>query len=77
MLAVVVLCGLSAISAMSAMGMGFVGFIGAIAIIVAGGVAARIWCELLIILFRIHENTKKMAEERPHPFESVPPAYNP
>ena len=29
--------------------------------IVAGGVFARIWCELMIVLFKIHENIKKLA----------------
>lgn len=32
-------------------------------VIVAGGVGARIWCELLIVLFKIHENLKKLAEK--------------
>lgn len=31
-------------------------------IIVGGGVAARIWCELLIVLFKIHENIRKLAD---------------
>ena len=30
--------------------------------IVAGGVFARIWCELMIVLFKIHENIKKLAD---------------
>jgi hypothetical protein len=32
-------------------------------IIVGGGVGARIWCELLIVLFKIHENIKKIADK--------------
>ncbi len=31
--------------------------------IVGGAVAARIWCELLIVLFKIHENIKKVADK--------------
>lgn len=31
-------------------------------VIVGGAVSARIWCELLIVLFKIHENIKKIAE---------------
>jgi hypothetical protein len=28
-----------------------------------GAVSARIWCELLIVIFKIHENIKRMAEK--------------
>lgn len=28
-----------------------------------GAVSARIWCELLIVIFKIHENVKRMAEK--------------
>ncbi len=31
-------------------------------IMVAGAVGARIWCELLIVLSKIHENLKKLAD---------------
>lgn len=31
-------------------------------IVVGGAVSARIWCELLIVLFKIHENIRKIAE---------------
>jgi len=34
-----------------------------LAIIVGGSLAARIWCELLIVLFKIHENIKTLAEK--------------
>ncbi len=37
-------------------------FLTGLGIIVGGGVGARIWCELLIVLFKIHENIKKLAE---------------
>ena len=32
------------------------GFFSGLAIIIAGAIGARIWCELLIVLFKIHEN---------------------
>lgn len=32
-------------------------------IAVGGAIAARIWCELLIVLFKIHENIKRVAEK--------------
>jgi len=44
-------------------GFGFVKFFMGLVIIVGGGLGARIWCELLIVLFKIHENIKKMAEK--------------
>lgn len=34
-----------------------------LAIMVFGGVFARIWCELLIVLFKIHENLKKIVDK--------------
>jgi hypothetical protein len=39
------------------------GFISGVGIIVFGAIGSRIWCELLIVLFKIHENLKKIAEK--------------
>jgi hypothetical protein len=36
-------------------GSGFLGFLMGILVIVFGVIAARIWCELLIVLFRMNE----------------------
>jgi hypothetical protein len=33
-------------------------------IAVGGAIAARIWCELLIVLFKIHENIKRLADKQ-------------
>ncbi|MFT6898308.1 MAG: hypothetical protein ACJA13_002728 [Paraglaciecola sp.] len=45
---------------------GYGGFFGnlfsGLAIIMGGAIAARIWCELMIVLFKIHENLQKIAE---------------
>jgi hypothetical protein len=38
------------------------GFIVGLAILVGGAIGARIWCELLIVLFKINEHTQHMAE---------------
>ena len=38
------------------------GFITGLGILIAGAIGARIWCELLIVLFKIHENLKKIAD---------------
>jgi hypothetical protein len=43
-------------------GVTFVSFMTGIGIIIGGALAARIWCELLMVLFKINEHTRKMAE---------------
>jgi len=51
------------IGAMFSLGrMSFSGFATGLAIIVGGPLGARIWCELLMVLFKINEHTQKMAE---------------
>jgi len=45
-------------------GAGFGSFIMGLAMIIGGAVFARIWCELLIVLFKIHENMKKIADSQ-------------
>lgn len=44
-------------------GITFVSFVTGLGTIIGGIIMARIWCELLIVLFKIHENIKKMAEK--------------
>jgi hypothetical protein len=41
----------------------FSGFVTGLAIIVGGALGARIWCELLMVLFKINEHTRRMAEK--------------
>ncbi|MCP5163269.1 MAG: DUF4282 domain-containing protein [Hahellaceae bacterium] len=38
-------------------------FFGGLGIIIGGGIGARIWCELMIVLFKIHENLQKMVQK--------------
>ena len=38
------------------------GFLVGLAVIAGGAIGIRIWCELLIVLFKINEHTQKMAE---------------
>ena len=59
MLAAAVISGVSAM--FTTYGGGF--FTGA-GILIAGVIGARIWCELLIVLFKIHENLKKIADNK-------------
>ncbi|MBX9899950.1 MAG: DUF4282 domain-containing protein [Burkholderiaceae bacterium] len=44
-------------------GPSFGGFLAGLGIMIGGAVGARIWCELLIVLFKIHENIKKIADK--------------
>lgn len=39
------------------------GFLYGLGVIIGGVVGARIWCELLIVLFKIHENLHKIANK--------------
>lgn len=39
------------------------GLMAGLMIIVGGTIGARIWCELLIVLFKIHENLQKLANK--------------
>lgn len=39
------------------------GFISGLFIIIGGAIGSRIWCELLIVLFKIHENLQKLANK--------------
>lgn len=38
-------------------------FLGGLGIIVVGAIGLRIWCELLIVIFKIHQNLKVVAEK--------------
>lgn len=54
------------VSGLGAIFSGYGGFFGnlfaGLGIIIGGAIGARIWCELLIVLFKIHDNLKKIAE---------------
>ncbi|AYO55188.1 DUF4282 domain-containing protein [Acinetobacter wuhouensis] len=43
----------------------FSSLISAVLILVFGGLAVRVYSELLIVIFRIHENLKKIADRQP------------
>ncbi|SFR54598.1 DUF4282 domain-containing protein [Thiomicrospira sp. ALE5] len=48
----------------SGLGMMIAGsFFGGLMLILFGAVGVRIWCELLIVLFKINDHLKKMAEK--------------
>ncbi|MGO1295747.1 MAG: DUF4282 domain-containing protein [Vibrio sp.] len=54
-------------SLVSGLGMMFTayggGFLSGLGIIIGGAIGARIWCELLMVLFKIHENLQKIANK--------------
>ncbi|RYV02386.1 hypothetical protein SOPP22_10050 [Shewanella sp. OPT22] len=39
------------------------GFLYGLGVLIAGVIGTRIWCELLIVLFKIHENLNKIANK--------------
>ncbi|HMW23670.1 MAG TPA: DUF4282 domain-containing protein [Burkholderiaceae bacterium] len=39
----------------------FGGFFGGLFVMAGGALGARVWCELLIVLFKINENIQKIA----------------
>jgi small-conductance mechanosensitive channel len=43
----------------------FGGFLKGLLITVLGAVAVRVWCELTMVLFKINENVKKIADSKP------------
>lgn len=50
-------------SGLGAMFMGQGGFFAGIGILIGGAVGVRIWCEMLIVLFKINSNLQKIAEK--------------
>jgi hypothetical protein len=44
-------------------GLTFGKFLMGLLVMVVGAVGARIWCELLIVLFKIHDNLKKLVDK--------------
>ena len=42
----------------------FGGFIKGLLITVGGAIGARIWCELMIVLFKINENVQRIANSK-------------
>ncbi|KKO43945.1 membrane protein [Arsukibacterium ikkense] len=51
------------VSGLGAVFSGYGSFWSGLGILVFGSIGVRIWCELLIVLFKIHENLKKLADK--------------
>ncbi len=61
----VIFAALSALSGFSFGGGGFFSRIfSAIMVLIFGGLGVRIYCELLIVIFKIYENLKKIADRQ-------------
>ncbi|NRD71935.1 DUF4282 domain-containing protein [Shewanella sp. VB17] len=39
------------------------GFFSGLAVIIGGAIGSRMWCELLIVLFKIHDNLQNIANK--------------
>ncbi len=44
-------------------GFDFVNILGGIVIILLGGLTARVWCELLIVIFKINDNLQAIRDQ--------------
>jgi len=64
LLVFVLLSGLGSIFLYGAANITFGGFIKGILITIGGAVAARIWCELMIVFFKIHDHVQKIANSK-------------
>ena len=51
------------VGAIGAMVTPYGGFFQGIGILIFGSIGVRIWCELLIVLFKINDNLKSLAEK--------------
>ena len=61
----VVISGLGSIFFMGFRYVTFGGLIRGLAITIGGAIAVRVWCELMIVLFKINENVQKIANSKP------------
>ena len=64
LLFVVVIVGFGTMFGFGMGGITFGSFIKGLLMIVVGSAMVRIWCELLIVLFKINENVQKIADSK-------------
>ena len=64
LLFVVVIVGFGTMFGFGVGGITFGSFIKGIFMVVVGSAMVRIWCELLIVLFKINENVQKIADSK-------------
>ena len=61
-----VITGLGSMFYMGFQYMTFGTFMRGIAITIGGAIGARIWCELVIVLFKLNENVQRIANSKSH-----------
>ena len=66
LLVAAVIAGLGSMFYMGFQYMTFGSFLRGIAITIGGAIGARIWCELVIVLFKLNENVQRIASGQPH-----------
>jgi hypothetical protein len=59
-----IVAGLGSMFYMGFQYMTFGSFVRGIAITVGGAIGARIWCELVIVLFKLNENVQRIASSK-------------
>ena len=64
LLVAMVLAGLGSMLYTGFQYMTFGSFMRGVGITVGGAIAARIWCELMIVLFKLNENVQKIANSK-------------
>jgi hypothetical protein len=60
----VVLAGLGTLFYTGFQYMSFGRFMRAVGITIGGAITARIWCELMIVLFKLNENVQRLAQQK-------------
>jgi Domain of unknown function (DUF4282) len=64
LLLVVIIAGLGTLFYTGFQYMTFGRFLRALGITVGGVIAARIWCELMIVLFKLNENMQRLVQQK-------------
>ena len=66
LLVTAVIAGLGSMFYMGFQYMTFGTFVRGLAITIGGAIGARIWCELVIVLFKLNENVQRIANSKSH-----------
>ncbi|HKQ14826.1 MAG TPA: DUF4282 domain-containing protein [Steroidobacteraceae bacterium] len=64
LLVTAVIAGLGSMFYMGFQYMSFGTFVRGLAITIGGAIGARIWCELVIVLFKLNENVQRIANSK-------------
>ena len=64
LLLVVVIAGLGTLFYNGFQYMTFGVFMRAVGVTIGGAIAARIWCELMIVLFKLNENMQRLVQQK-------------